>query len=687
MGAVTESLYTATFRYGETTEVEGFEIPVSLPDKPARRLMRNYGLPYREQKYKKTDFTGWDRMSQHERDALVERETHIRKNGEWWIIKNEEMYIPGWAHFFFNYFWAEYGNFPHFRIEAVQFFQVWDHCFRDPNCFGLFDIKGRRLGETDKSLCIGLDLATRYKESHFGMQHLNEEGASGNFDRVVKAYQRLQPWFRPVSSSGDSPKHELMFTYPTDRSQEAMTDRSRNAVTARGLGSRVTYKPTKMTMYDGQRLRFYYMDEPGKLDVTRMDMKKQWGIIRPCLSLNNNRNIVGKAIFTSTVEEVKGGANIEVVRDFWDGSDPNVVNAKTGRTDTGLYRLFRNFELAGDIDDFGFPNREQARAARQADLDILLMKGDMTGAADNRRRFPSSIADALDMPAVDCPLFPDLLDMQKNNLERIRQRGEPEERQRAEIRGDLVWASGVGSEVRWVPNPSSGRWYISQHPTTPNAITRRGNRMSPLNSSAYKIGIDPVDHYKPKDSRHSKPAIAVYAPFNPLREDPNNLDDNSEPIVVEKMRTDQFVCVYKYRPMDPFEFYADTMKTLLYYGAAAFIERDKPGVLGFLEQKGMYDFLAFKPRDIGVGTRNETRPGAKTSAELTNVFVPMVQSHLSHRYQTYRHTIQLEDFRQFTGENMGKCDLLVASGYALMLAGPMRQEKVAQKGWSNAPWN
>lgn len=682
-----EKVYTALYNMGETARIEGFEIPISLPDRPAARFMRNYGLPQDEQKYKKMDFSGWEKLLPHEKDELVASEIHKRKNGEWWLIKGQEVYVNGWAHFYFNYWWCEFGSLPDFRIEAVEFFQVWDHCFRDENCFGLFDIKGRRCGDTEKALCIGFDLCTRYRNSWFGQQNINEKEAEANFDRVVAAYQRMQPWFRPLSTSGEAPKSELVLEVPVDGRAAAARDRSKGISKLRGLSSRIDFRPTTLAQYDGKRLRYYYNDEPGKLDTKKMDLNKQWAIVQHCLALFNKKKIVGKAVFTTTVEQIKGGENIETVRNFWYGSDP-AQRLSSGRTESGLYRYFRSFELGYDIDEWGFPKREEARRYRDEELRMMMAKGDMEGAAAFRRKLPATVDEALDTPATDCPLFPDMLDLQRSNLQRILARGTGEERMRMEVRGDLVWSNGRGSSVKWMPNASSGKWYISQHPVKGNAsVNMDGNRF-PGNRGIYTIGVDPVDHVKPKEARHSKPAIAVFAPFNPLLEtgDIYNGDGEIDSAKVEFMRTDQFVCVYKYRPNDPFEFYEDVMKTMIYYSAPALIERDKPGVIGFLKQQGMAAFLAHKPYDIGVGVRREAEPGAKGSAPLQQVYIPMIQTHIMTRISTYRHIIQLEDFRQFTGDNMGKCDLLVASGFALMLAGTAVRIRNNQKQWAETPW-
>ena len=636
-----------------------------------------------DQKYERTIFPEWHNLSFYDQCKMVETETHRRIHGEWWLIKGEEVYVPGWAHFFFNYWWAEWGGMPDFRMEAVDFFQVWDHCFRDSDCFGFYDIKGRRAGDTEKALCIGYDMVTRFKTSWFGQQNIKDEDAEGNYLRVLNAHAHMQPWFKPASRPGD--RSSLEFEFAVDRSTSRDRSRSTSA-DSRGLMSRIDYRPTVTASYDGKRLRYYYMDEPGKLDQKKMDMDKQWGIIQPCLSLHNKKTIIGKAVFTTTVENIKAGASIDSCRYFWEGSDPNRGMAN-GRTETGLYRYFRDFTKGAEVDQYGFPKIAEARESRNAEIKTYESRNDLEGLSGFRRKFPETIDEALSTPATDCPLFPEMLDAQMKELRRIQVTGSPKEIERLEVRGDLVWADGVfGGQVKWVPNPSSGKWYITIHPDAPNAKTMLGGRITPGNVGQFTIGCDPIDHQTQPGIRYSKGAIAVYRPFNPIYEKPDIYDDQGNVLHTSLMRTDRFCCSYRNRPPDPFVFYEDVLKTVLYYGVPAFIERDKPGVIGYIQNNGFGNYLAYKTKHIAVG-RQDRLPGAKATAELQNVYMPMIGSHISNRLATYWHVEILQDYRNFTGDNMKRCDLLVACGFALMQATPINAARTRQSNhWKNKPF-
>lgn len=679
-------LYTRTWKNKETVNIEGFEIPVTIPDRPSLRLMKNHGLPMADQFYQKTVFPKWEEMTFQEQMRFVNIEKHRRTHGEWWLVRGREIYVNGWAHFYFNYWWAEYGALPDFREEAIEFFLVWDHVFRDSNCFGLFDIKGRRAGDTEKALCIGYDLVTRYRNSWAGSQNIKDDDAKANFIRALTAHENMQPWFKPLTLLGES--EGIDFDVPKDKTTAARTDRSKTATGNLGLSSRLDYRPTQLAEYDGKRLRYYYMDEPGKLAPKKMGLLEQWEIIQPCLSLFNKKYIIGKAMFTTTVEKIKGGGSIEACRELWNDSDPKTRQAN-GRTTSGLYRYMRDFIRGSQHDEYGLLNRELAWKTWNDEYASYVNKGDLEGIANYKRKFPRHAEDALATPATECPMFPELLDSQIEHIDQIFRSGTIDERELLEVRGDLVWERGFGSKVIWVPNPISGKWYISIHPDNPNNNIIARNKPAPGNVGLFTIGIDPIDHHKAgQDVRYSKGGIVVYRPYNYLYESPSIFDpETGEIININKMKTDRFCCTYRNRPNDPFVFYEDALKTILYYACPAFIERDKPGLLGYLKTHKYSNYLAYKSPVLGVGML-ETQPGAKTSESLINVFIPMLQSHIARRVANYYHLELLQDCRNFTGESLTVHDLLVSAGYALMQAAPYEAKKAReQSGWQHSPLN
>jgi hypothetical protein len=659
----------------DAISIEGFDLRVPMPFKPPMEQMENYGLPIEQQKFKRTilppDLESWEVKDQK---LVVAAEWHKRLHGLWVLIKGEPFYIPGTAYVYYNYWVMEDGQVPTFRMEGLELFQIWDLVENDDSTYGLVDIKGRRLGDTDKFSYLEWEWVTRYRNQAAGQQNVTEREAQQAFDRIVQANRSMPFFFRPLNDALDAPKQELIFRYPPTK--------TRPTTKLYHIGGRIDYKPTKLKMYDGKRLARYRMDECFKISPADMDVEEQWKIVRLCLSLNNGKRIIGKCVLLSTVEHMAGGATVRTATNFWNYSDPTNLNAN-GRTITGLWRIFRNFEKSAEVDEWGFHKKEEARKHRQSEIDALMAQGSIDDVASLKRKMPDTIEEALAMPSEDCILFPVLLDNQMESLKWRAQNGDPQS-----VYGDLVWRNGFGSDVIFMPNPK-GRWEISQHPTTPNIRQYRGNQVMPGNTEGYAAGIDPIDHTKPV-REGSYGAIAVYRPYDPLEEDQTIFNEKGEIIAVDKMHTDTFVCAYRFRPMKPYEFYEDALKTMIYYGCKAFIERDKPGIINYLEEKGFVHYLAAKPHSVATRDRGvlDNTPGAKASTPIITSYIEALKTHVAERHSGYKLVSLLSDYRNFTGENRTDRDLTVAAGFALLLGRKLERSKNkinSNKRWSDMP--
>ena len=151
------SLYTKSFRQNLKIWVRGYEEQVSVPDKPDIEKFRNYGKPVEDQVFWQEPDPDWDVMDARQKDMYAGQMWHMRLNGDWWLIGGKEIYIPGSAWFFFNAWTSELNNSnPAFRMEAVEYYWVAEHCcYYDPVCLGLLIVKPRRIGDTEKTLCLG----------------------------------------------------------------------------------------------------------------------------------------------------------------------------------------------------------------------------------------------------------------------------------------------------------------------------------------------------------------------------------------------------------------------------------------------------------------------------------------------------------------------------------------------------
>lgn len=671
---------------GATTTVRGFEIPVVLPDRPHDRDFVNYGKPISAQKFWREPIPSpkeWESWEDEKKDSFAAKMWHKRLNGDWWLIKGHEVYIPGACWFFLN-FWMmkEEGCLPEFRMGVVDWFLVTNHLERDKYAFGKFIIKGRRDGITENTLSYGYELITRYRNSRFGMQNVNDDFAKKNYERLLYGHINMPPWFKPKNRGNVDPQESLRFDLPTGDDGP------------KSLYSEVLFGPTKLKVFDGTKLRFYHLDEPGKIPPKIMSIGKQWEVVKQCLALKGSMKIVGKAALTTTVEEIADGATVAECAALWKISDPKNKDA-TGRTVSGLYRYFRDFRHCAEVDEWGFHKVREMEEFRSATIRSLIAAGDLSSLSAFKRKFPDNIDEALAVPETMCVLYPELLDRQSAIIDNMadERRNTPWNEEAKNfphsVPGDLVWENGFGGPVKWIPTPN-GNFHISQHPTIPNA---RGFGNEPGNTGAYSMGTDPIDHKPAKNRSGSSPAFAIFRNFDVLSETSAKWsnDEKGVPHITNKesMQTNRFVCTYMFRPENPDKFYEDSLKAAIYYGCKNFIERDKPGCALYYERNGFLAYLAWRPRSITEsGAYNENTPGMKQTAMSIQSWMDILKQHVYWFYETYVHKDQLSNMRKFTGDNQGDCDLVVASGMALYYAKfiEYQQSKKNKDDWSQLPF-
>lgn len=668
-----------------------FEYDTPLPPPPPKKSILGYGRKIENQKFERekipTDIHRWD---DKKLDKFVAMMFHYRQHGKWMYIKGEPRYINGWAWFYYNFWTTEKGGRPDFRWEGVEFYTFFDHCWRDPNCYGMLDIKGRRMGDTDKSVCLMYDIASRYRNSWSGHQNIDKDAAKENYLRVLAGHQNMPFWLKPMMKGSSDPQKVMVFDYPEDyvskkseaekKKRKALGEEILDIPAYSPLKSRVDYETSVLGKYDGKRLSFYYLDEPGK--ILAFDPNKQWNIVKPALAFYNGKKIVGFGMFTTTVEAFSDGKTLRNMKNMWDNSDPTELN-ENGRTNTGLYRIFRNATYTSEPDEWGFPKVEEAIEFINNTIKGYEAKSAWDDLLNFKRKHPLTIEDVFTPPHDECTLFPILLDkrlkeIQENiccdtgndtDLNGIRV-------QPKAVRGNLIWKNGKkGNPVIWQPSPT-GRWYISQHPTRPNHHQIRNGRKFPGNDKEYTFGVDPVDHTadakileqnKNTDVKKASFAAAtVYRRFNPLVDGGLLLDDTGMIRNQSLMKTDKFVLDYQHRHQNPYDFYDDMLKTALYFGVKMHCERNKPGCINYFEREGFGGYILRKPRSMGKKKNAPNEKGTTATTPVIQMYVDLLQYHVSQRINTYDHPRLLQCYRLFNTLNRTERDLTVSAGYSLL---------------------
>ena len=170
-----------TWSQGLTMQLD--EYTIKLPDQPLEKEMINWRLPISQQKFSYEQLPDLRTLNSQELQNLAASQWHLREHGHWQLIKGQPVYVPGGFWMFLNYWTTTRGKRPDFRVEAWEFFVFWYlHVEKIQNCLGSLFVKARRLGDSEKTLFILYERATRYFDYPSGMQSYTDEEAKKAFE-------------------------------------------------------------------------------------------------------------------------------------------------------------------------------------------------------------------------------------------------------------------------------------------------------------------------------------------------------------------------------------------------------------------------------------------------------------------------------------------------------------------------
>jgi hypothetical protein len=349
-------------------------------------------------------------------------------------------------------------------------------------------------------------------------------------------------------------------------------------------------------------------------------------------------------------------------------------------------RLFRGYELAAEVDEYGFHKKKEAKARRDAMIEALTKEKKFDELMSLYRKEPSTPTEALRAAGPKYILMSDLCNERLRQLDLGKDRfGREEDVDLQE--GDLVWTNGRMSDVKFIPK-RGGKWHISQMPVEPNNIKLVDGMPYPGNMTHYRAGCDPYDAMEIR-GKGSEGAIVVKRRWNELYEknlDYSEVNGKLEVENVEDMVTNQTVCDYRFREKDPEDFFDDVLKTCWFFGVAVFPELDKPGLVNWLYKLNCHFMVQLEPGGILKGRRSKPRRGMKASNEVISTYIELLKMHVKKYIWAEKHRRVIEDWAVFTKETRTKRDLTVASGYAELANmetayDKQKQEENIGEGW------
>lgn len=555
-----------------------------------------------------------------------------RLNGYWFYNNGVPTYVTG-LHYFYLVHWKIDVGYPHFRMTDVDFFYFLEYVIQDPRALGMIEVTKRRQGKTMRAGAFLFELTSRSKNKNAGIQSKTFEDAKENVfaKGIVMPFKYLPDFFVPIydTEKGMTPKGELRFFKTNKRGKdEEIFDKKIE------LESGITFKSADKFAYDGMKLHRYLGDEAGK--TKGVDVYDRHQVVQFCLY--EEERIVGKALYTTTVEEMEDGG--EAFEKLWKASDIKERDAN-GRTKSGLYQYFMPAYKTLYYDRYGFPDevkgKEYFMNARTG------LENDPRALASFIRKNPFTIEEAFFKEGESC-----LFDAMKINkqMETISWMADKD----LYIRGEFMWENSV-RDSRVVFKPTSNGKFLVLKEINPsdashyNQVREFGSKKAPVEALKFCIGCDPFDHNVTVSTQRSDGAAYVYKSYDAL-------SPMSETFVVE----------YLNRPDKAEIFYEDMIKLCHFFGCTILPEDNKVGLIKYFEHRGYERFLY----------KNGTKFGVSATVKTHQQIAELIETYVEENVSKLKFKNLLTDWLKFDINKTTKFDATMASGYTLMLANSSR---------------
>jgi hypothetical protein len=487
------------------------------------------------------------------------------------------------------------------------------------------------------------ELTSRSKNKNAGIQSKTFEDAKENVfaKGVIMPFKYLPDFFVPIydTEKGMTPKGELRFFKTNKRG--ATDDIFAEKIE---LESSITFKSADKFAYDGMKLHRYLGDEAGK--TKNVDVYDRHQVLQFCLQ--QEENIIGKALYTTTVEEMEDGG--ESFKMLWDASNQNEKNAN-GRTRSGLYQYFMPAYKTLFYDKFGQADEEKAKEFYLAERSALEM--DPRALASFIRKNPFTIGEAFFSEADTCLYDAMALNRQMESISWIAEKD-------LYLRGEFVWEKAERDSRVIFNETSNGKFLVHKKLNIYdyanfNQVEEYGTKKVPKENKKYSIAVDPFDHSITTSKERSNGACYVYRRYDAL-------DEFSETFLVE----------YINRPEKAEIFYEDMIKLCHFFGCEILSEDNKVGLIKYFEYRGYEKFLVKLP--------GASKYGVSATVKTHQQIAEVTESHITENVEKCIFMRLLQDWLKFDINKTTKFDAAMAAGYTLIQANKSKfSERVEQK--------
>ena len=580
---------------GEIYNVCGLNI--GFPEKPDHKQIINWDKTTQNQKWSREKLPEGlnSKTVKHSRfQDFISEQFKKRDEGIWLYLNGKPVYLSGTYWFFIQWVKIEEG-YPTLRLIQNELMIFWEACKADNRCYGMQYVKNRRMGASSMAVAEMLETGTIYENKKLGIISKTGEDAGEIFERIVTAFKRLPPFFKPETEGSNAPKKELSFKEQSKRGKSKDDDEDNDG---ESNNTSIKWYATAKNSMDGKRIFRSLIDEAGKFPKD-VPFDKYWNVVRT--SHQKGRVIFGKAMIVSTVNPMEDGG--QEYFDVWNNSDPTDRN-NNGSTKSGLYRIFipSRYCLEGYFDTYGFSIVDDPETKTLTDDGTYVTTGSVTWLNneleakkksgkpgdynEQLRQFPETIDDAFRDSADSCA-FPlenilEGLDYNKHELDDNDCGNDEVER------GNFYWKDGIqDTEVIWKPDPQNGRFWIAKkyHPKPENRnkkskqIKHGVEAWCPLfGPEEGCFGVDPFNRSTTVDGRGSKGSIHLYIPNSSLGY-PNH----------------SYILEYIDRPPIIETFYEDVIMAMVYYSLPMLPEFSSDKFSQFILDRGYRHFVRNNP--------------------------------------------------------------------------------------------
>lgn len=557
-----------------------------------------------------------------------EREWKRRLYGYWFENAGKKTYITG-AHYFYIQWWYIGKKYPFYRNTDRRYFYLLKWTEECPYCYGMIDLEQRQAGKTYRSGLFIYDHCSMTSGADGGIQSKSKEEAKFTVytKGILNPFLRLPDFFQPSYDKSSRLTSGMRFTPSI-----GMGSVQNIGVVYGSLGGTIGYEDSGETAYDGKTLERYVGDEIFK--IKNVDIRERHEVILPMLSPEGY--ITGKALYTSTVEDIEG-FNEKAIQ-MWKDSDQSQADVNNGKmTATGLIRFYvpayENYRC--DIHGFApveenkkyFLEERAKRAHNPIILNAYIRKHSFTW--EEAFRFTSS-TNTFNTTTLQEAL--DKIIMRNNDFMRA---------------GNYEWVER-DRKVEWVDDAVSPRIkMIYDLADRPGLIMpyEEGESPRPKNGLLLSMGCDPFDHYK--DSRYSR--YSNGASYLKIRYEEKNKD---------KYYNDTFILQYLFRTESPFDFFEDMIKICFNFSVPMLFEDQTDGIRHHFDQRGYSSFLQWLP---GTG-----KPGVSASIKAKENMVVLLKTFFMDKSRNHYFSELIQQMFSFDILNTKKFDAVMGAGYTLM---------------------